>query len=151
MRNSGVDGAARRRSRRLIIQVLYQWQLTQNDLSDLMAQFLPEAHSVNADIDYFKRIAMDLFDHMVLLDQTISSHISRDISEITMIEHAVLRLGAYELLYCLDIPYVVVINEALELNKRFGTKDGHKFVNGVLDSLAKAHRSDECASRDVDG
>ncbi len=140
---SPIDTAARRRTRRVLIQLLYQWQLTNDDLVALRHQFMFELESKKADLNYFDRVFEGLFEFLPEIDKQLSQHLDRAFDELTMVEKAVLRLSAFELLHCLDVPYKVVINEALELNKRFGTKDGYRFVNGVLDNLAKECRASE--------
>ena len=150
-KHAPIDVSARRRARRTMIQALYQWHLTHTDIDGLLQQFLPEVESKAADIDYFKAIFFDLFNRISELDTAIVRYLNRALDELTVVEHSVLRLAVYELIHCHDIPYKVVIDEALELNKRFGTKDGHKFVNGVLDKVAKQHRVDEIGNTSLDG
>ena len=140
---SSLDTAARRRTRRVLIQLIYQWQLTEEALATLRAQFMLEIESKEADLDYFDRVMDVFFEVLPQLDAQLSKHLSRDFNELTMVEKAVLRLAAFELLHCPDVPYKAVINEALELNKRFGAKEGHRFVNGVLDALARECRAEE--------
>lgn len=141
--SSQIDAAARRRARRVLVQLLYQWQLTGDGLDSLLQQFREEVVHKQADQEYFDELVTIIMNHMASLDETIGAHTDRPIDEVTQVEKAVLRLAIAELEHRLDIPYRVVINEALELNKRFGTQEGHRFVNAVLDSVAKQYRSAE--------
>ena len=141
--NNKLNTAARRRSRRVIIQLLHQWHIAHDDVSDLLAQFKEEVTGKEADEDYFQLIIQGIFAEMPAIDSMVETHVSRPFAEISIVELAVLRLASYELIHCLDVPYKVIINEALDLNKRYGTTDGHKFVNGVLDTLAKIYRTAE--------
>ncbi len=144
---SGVDTAARRRSRRVIIQLLYQWHLTQDSVSTLVEQFLPELEAKSADKDYFDRVVVEMFPLISALDEKLSGYLSRDTNELSLGRKAVFRLGAVELDHCVDVPYQAVINEAVELNKRYGTKEGHRFENGVLDKFAQESRATEFKSK----
>ena len=135
--------SARTRARRLAVQGLYEWQVSGNSEESIVAQFLQEKEMKNVDKDYFKELLTNIPRQQKELDDYITPHISRSLEEIDLVECAVLRLGAYELAHRLDIPYRVVINEAVELAKMFGADQGHKFVNGIMDKMAAQLRAVE--------
>ena len=128
---------ARTMARRCAVQALYQWQLTGQNVDEIYQQFLVERNMAKIDTDMFKELLTGITKELDKLDEKIQPHLDRDISEVDPVERAVLRLGAYELMYKLDVPYRVVINESLEAVKTFGAEQGHRFVNGVLDKLAQ--------------
>ena len=135
--------SARTRARRLAVQGLYEWQVSGNSEESIVSQFLQEKEMKNVDKDYFKELLINIPQEKNELDNYIAPHISRNLEEIDPVERAVLRVGAYELAHRLDIPYRVVINEAVELAKMFGADQGHKFVNGIMDKMAAQLRAVE--------
>lgn len=137
---------ARHKARILTVQALFQWQFNNASANALEKQYCEDIHSKNADIKYFKELLHGVLEHREEIDAAISPILDRDINKLTPIELTVLRLAVYELKFNLQIPYRVVINEALELTKSFGTVEGYKYVNGVLDHLAKSIRSTEIKS-----
>lgn len=137
---------ARHKARILTVQALFQWQFNNASANALEKQYCEDIHSKNADIKYFKELLHGVLEHREEIDAAISPILDRDINKLTPIELTVLRLAVYELKFNLQIPYRVVINEALELTKSFGTVEGYKYVNGVLDHLAKSIRSAEIKS-----
>ena len=128
---------ARTMARRCAVQALYQWQLTGQNVDEIYQQFLVERNMAKIDTEMFKELLSGVTKELEQLDEKIQPHIDRDISEVDPVERAVLRMGAYELMFRLDVPYRVVINEALEAVKTFGAEQGHRYVNGVLDKLAQ--------------
>jgi N utilization substance protein B len=134
---------ARSRARRLAMQGLYEWQMSDNVPQDIFNNYKQQHDLNNVDIDYFQTLLMGVPDHLQELDQSVSPFLSRPLKDVDPIELAILRLAAYELIHRLDVPYRVVINEAVELAKTFGAEAGHKFVNGILDKLAATTRSAE--------
>jgi N utilization substance protein B len=134
---------SRTRARRLALQGLYEWQVSGNSPGEIEKQYLVEKELHNVDIAYFRELLIEVPMHIVELDEAIAHLLSRKMGEVDPVEQAVLRLGAYELLYHPDIPYRVVINEAVELAKLFGAEQGHRFVNGIMDRLAASMRSIE--------
>ena len=138
-----VSSSARRRARRCAVQALYQWQVGGNDLNDIEAQFRAEPDNRKADLDYFHELLHRVPAQVEALDAQLAPYLDRPIAEVDPVERAILRLGAYELAECLDVPYRVVINEAVDLAKTYGAEQGHKFINGVLDKLARVLRSVE--------
>jgi N utilization substance protein B len=133
----------RSRARRLAMQGLYEWQMSGNSIDRIIGQYVVDQQMRNVDEAYFRELSNGVVEHATELDEAITSHISRPYDEIDPVEKAVLRLGAFELQYSPDVPYRVVINEAVELAKTFGAEASHKFINGVMDKLAADLRSVE--------
>jgi transcription antitermination protein NusB len=133
---------ARRNARRYALQAMYQWLIAESVISDIEAEFLQRIDRP-VDLDYFKELIYGIPREQVSLDSALQPYLGRPLDEIDPVELIVLRLAAYELLFRLDVPSRVVINEALELAKKFGSIEGYKFVNGVLDRVARQHRSAE--------
>jgi transcription antitermination protein NusB len=127
---------SRRRSREFALQGLYQWQLARKDAVMIAAELAEREEFQKADTVYFRTLLNGAIDNAEALEKRIAPHLDRRIEELSPIERSILLLGGYELMRELEVPYRVVINEAVELAKTFGGTDGHKFVNGVLDKLA---------------
>ena len=136
---------ARHFAREYALQAMYQWQLTQMSATDIEAEFIAHQIRKKIDVDYFKELIHGVPTHHEALDHHMTSFLSRPINELDPVELAILRLSIYEFIYRLDIPYRVIINEALELAKKFGSIEGYKFVNGILDQVAKTLRTTEVA------
>ena len=146
-RNDGIDPVARSRSRRRALQAVYAWQLSGAGERDLIAQFAHEqAHEI-ADLVYFEDLVRGVLRHAGELDAALAGHLDRTVEEVDPIERAALRIAAWELRERVDVPYRVVINEAVEATKRFGAEHGHTYVNGVLDKAAASLRSLEAQAR----
>lgn len=137
------NAKARHKARRLAMQAVYQWQFNHSSAREIELQFIVDDEMKNADVEHFKDLLHGVLKQIPELDKIFMPFIDRPLEDITPVELAVLRVATYELKNRLDIPYRVVINEALELNKTFGTDDGYKFVNGVLDKLARSLRKEE--------
>ncbi len=137
---------SRRLARELALRALYQWQMTGDDAARLLAQAAEADEYPQADADLLRTLLEGVLSQAASLDQALQRHLDRPLARVSPVEHALLLLGAYELLHCPDVPYRVVINEAVELAKRYGGPDGHKYVNGILDKLARASRSAEIAA-----
>ena len=133
----------RHRAREAVIQALYQWELSGYPMTQVAAMFRADNDLKRADIAFFHD-ALTAIDHthQTLVD-SLKPYLSRELSELTPIERNILLLGAYELSARIDIPFKVVISEAVALSKKFGATDGHKFVNGVLDQFAANARAIE--------
>jgi N utilization substance protein B len=142
------DRAARARSlsRKLAMQALYQWQLTGQSAAELRNQYAEEEGYGDADPEYFRELLNGVTDGAAALDATLATLIDRPVEQLDPVERAVLLIGLFELGQRLDVPYRVVINEGVELAKRFGATDGHKFVNAVLDRAARSLRAAEQAA-----
>ena len=143
--NPSKNRTPRHRAREFALQGLYQWLLN-NEPARIVAANIRSAHRFDkADSEFFSALLNGAISTSVELRESIAPLIDRSIAELSPIEHAVLLLGAYELKNHPEVPYRVVINEAVELTKSFGGIDGHKYVNGVLDKLAQRLRPDEAA------
>ena len=141
--NPSKNRTPRHRAREFALQGLYQWLLN-NEPARTVATNIRGAHGFDkADGEFFAELLNGTIGTSVELRESIAPLIDRQLTELSPIEHAVLLLGAYELKNHPEIPYRVVINEAVELAKSFGGIDGHKYVNGVLDKLAGSLRPDE--------
>jgi N utilization substance protein B len=137
----------RSQSRRHAVQAIYQWQMAGQDLNDIYNQFLEEQDIKSFEVPYFKDLLHGVPNHLSELDALLKPSLDRAIESVDPVERAVLRLGAYELTFHLEVPYRVVINEAVELAKVFGAEQGHRFVNGVLDKVAKKVRETEIKAK----
>lgn len=139
--------ANRRKARKLALQAMYQYQFTKDAANDLIIQRLKTVNPKKVDIDYFVELLGGIVNNLSDIDAKMQEGLDRKITELNVVELAVLRIALYELIYKLEIPYRVVINEALELEKDFGSADGHKYVNAVLDKLAYKIRPAEVAAK----
>jgi N utilization substance protein B len=139
-------GRARSLSRKLAMQALYQWQLTGQDAAELRNQYASEEGFDDADAEYFRELVDRVTADAGTLDASLGALIDRPVAQLDPVERAVLLIGLYELGQRLDVPYRVVINEGVELAKRFGATEGHKFVNAVLDRAARSMRAAEQAA-----
>jgi len=128
--------AARSRARRRALQALYAWQMSGSKMTSVIEQFRHEQDMEVADLEYFEDLLRGVEEHVQALDEALKPYIDREVEQIDPVERAALRLAAYELKYRPDVPYRVIINEAIEVTKRFGADHGHSYVNGVLDKLA---------------
>lgn len=143
---SGIDPAARSRARRRALQAVYAWQLSGTRIDAVVEQFRHEQDMQIADLEYFEDLVRGVAREHVELDAAMVPFLDREVERVDPIERAVLRIAAYELRHRIDVPYRVVINEAVETTKRFGSEHGHTYVNGVLDKLAGALRGAEYAA-----
>ncbi|HHW4679995.1 MAG TPA: transcription antitermination factor NusB [Xylella taiwanensis] len=143
IRRDGIDPVLRSRARRRALQAVYAWQISGGFAKQVIAQFAHEQAYEVADLAYFENLVEGVLLHCAELDEKLAPYLDRTIEEVDAIERAVLRLGAYELLYRQDVPYRVVINEAIMTTKRFGSEYGHTYVNGVLDRVALVLRKVE--------
>lgn len=134
---------ARHAARRVALQALYQWQLTGDSPKDILAQFREERPLKGADLGYFRELTLGVPEELARLDAAVEPFLDRPMDRVDPVERAVLRLATYELMQCLDVPYRVVINEAVDLAKVFGAEQGHRFVNGVLDKAVRSLREAE--------
>lgn len=143
--NPSKNRTPRHRAREFALQGIYQWLLSSED-SGVIDAHIRQAHGFDkADAAHFDALLHGVIRDVRSLRTKISPLIDRPLDQLSPIEHAALLIGAYELEHHLEIPYKVVINEAVELTKSFGGIDGHKYVNGVLDKLAQRLRPDEAA------
>lgn len=133
----------RARARRRGLQALYQWQIGGGPMRRIIEQFNEEQDMAIVDGNYFSELLLGVETHLEALDAAISPYLDRHMDQVDVIERATLRLAAWELFHRQDIPYRVVLNEAVELAKDFGAEGGHTYVNGVLDKLARDARGAE--------
>ena len=144
--NPSKNRSPRHRAREFALQGLYQWLLNNEDSGAIDAH-IRQAHGFDkADREHFDALLHGAINNSIALREDFASVIDRPVADLSPIEHAVLLIGAYELKNHIEIPYRVVINEAVELTKSFGGIDGHKYVNGVLDKLAAKLRPSEVAA-----
>lgn len=133
----------RHQTRAVLLQALYQWHLADATWDEIYVQFKDRHFKKDIDFSYFKEVLSGIMTDVVTIDQTIAKGLDRTLEDLDPIVVSVLRLSTYELMYKKEIPFRVVINEALLLTKEFGTDEGYKYVNGVLDKLADSLRKEE--------
>ena len=135
--------SARRRSREFALQGLYRWLVAGGDAAAAEADVREQDGFDKCDRAHFDALLHGGIEQAAALDEVLKRHVDRKTTLLSPVEHAVLMIGVYELIHCVDIPYRVAINEAVELAKSFGGTDGHKYVNGVLDKCAADLRPNE--------
>ncbi len=133
----------RRRARRRALQALYQWQLTGQDEQDIIAQFLEEQNFSNVDTELFRSLVKGVVNTHRKLDDDLQPFLDRPSGQLDVIEKVILQIGAFELRNHPEVPYRVVLDEAIDLARRFGAEQGHRFVNAVLDKVARNCRKGE--------
>ena len=137
----------RTRARRTALQALYQWQMTAQDPHEITNDFNEEERLGQLDRALFDNLLAGVINSVVELDEILVPHLDRGIAEIDPVERAVLRLAAFELRTSIEVPWKVVVNEAVELAHMFGAESSHRFINGVLDKVARELRPAEMAAR----
>lgn len=142
---SGVNtlAAQRRRARHFALQGLYQWSMTRANLAEIEAEFRIDNDFSHVDGDYYSALLTGVTQDAEALDSSFAELLDRPLDDLDPVERALLRLGAFELRERIDVPYKVVINEAVALAKKFGATDSYRYVNGVLDKLARQYRQVE--------
>ena len=135
--------AARSLARRAAVQALYQWQVTRLDLSEIERQFVEEHGMANADLEFFQDLLHGVPSRLNALDEMLGRYLDRSIASVDLVERAVLRIGCYELLYRPETPYRVILNESIRYTKEFGSVQGYRYVNGILDKVAQQCRAVE--------
>lgn len=126
----------RRRARECAVQALYSWQISKNSVEEIELAFVTEQDMKGVDLPYFRKLFRQTVENIDSVETVVSPYLDRNLEELDPIERAILRLAVYELKFELDVPYKVVINEAIEVAKVFGADDSHRYVNGVLDKVA---------------
>lgn len=147
MNKKPTSRSPRHRARELAMQGIYQWRITAGDDAKIEKQIQTEKNIGRFDKELFSKLLRGALSHHAEMEALILPHLDRKMDELSPVEFAVLLLGTFELSQHLEVPYKVVINEAVELAKTFGGADGHKFVNGVLDKLAPKLRAVEFAAQ----
>ena len=143
--NTGL-AKARGKARRLAMQALYQWQMTADDIDAIERQFCEENDMRQVDQEYFSELLLGVLRELSPIDTQLEKHMPRSINSVDPVERAILRIATYEFIKRLDVPYRVVLNEAVVLTKKFCAERSHTFVNAVLDKVARDTRTHETAS-----
>lgn len=136
-----VTPAQRHKARHFAMQAIYQWQLTDLSPTEIEKQFLEDQPMKGTDLDYFHDLVLGVINNVHDIDIVYAPYLSRPLDDLDQVDKAVLRLGTFELMYRQEVPYRVVINEAIILAKEFAEQDSHKFVNGVLDKVVKSFKA----------
>jgi N utilization substance protein B len=139
----GTGSRARTLARKLAMQALYQWQLTQQSAAEIKPQYLESEDSAGVDEDHFVELVTQIIARHAEITGVLTPFIDRPLEQLDPVEAAILMVGIYELQHRPDVPYRVVINEGVDLCKRFGATDAHKYVNAVLDRAAREIRASE--------
>ena len=137
---------ARGKSRRLAMQAIYQWQMTGDNISDIKQQFFDENNMAKLDSDFFSEMVSGVASSISELDPLLEKYMSRNIESVDPVERSILRLATYEFINRFDVPYRVVLNEAVNITKEYCAENSHTFVNAVLDKVAKEIRHLEVKS-----
>lgn len=137
----------RTKARRAAVQAIYQWQMTGQDVGEIEEQFLQSQDMTGVDVGYFRELVRQIPLRVHELEDHFIPYADRPVAEIDPVERAILRIAVFELEFRPDIPYRVVINEAVELAKVFGAEHGHKYVNGIVDKTAHKLRAIEIRTR----
>ncbi len=136
----------RRKARQLLLQALYQWQMSGADVTEVEAEFRTDNDMSKVDGEFFSELLHGIPRQLEAIDAAFTQHLDRNLEELDPISISLLRLGSYELLHRVDVPYRVVINEAVNLAKKFGPTDTYKFINGILDKVALQSRKIEVSA-----
>lgn len=128
----------RKNARKYALQALYSWKISNNNLHEIENHILEDKNTSKIDMEHFKKLTYEIPQNITKLNDIISPNLNIPIEKLDVIELIVLQIATFELTNCKEIPYKVVINEALELTKKFGATESHKFVNGVIDKIAKS-------------
>ncbi|WMY94956.1 MAG: transcription antitermination factor NusB [Arsenophonus sp.] len=135
-----MKSSTRHRARECAVQAIYSWELSGNSIDDIKIGFFAEQDMSNVDISYFHELVTGVSNHVSELDEKITPYLFHHMKQLGYIEKSVLRLAIFELYYCNDVPYKVIINEAIELAKMFGAEKSHTFINAVLDKVVNIAR-----------
>ena len=127
---------ARGKSRRLAMQAIYQWQMTGDNISDIKQQFFEENDMAKLDAVFFSEVVSGVASSISELDPLLEKYMSRSVESVDPVERSIIRIAAYEFINRLDVPYRVVLNEAINITKEFCAEKSHTFVNAVLDKVA---------------
>ena len=136
----------RKRARRRALQAIYQWQITHQDASEILRQFREIQDLSQVDEAYFERLLLCVIREKERIAEALRPFLDRPMEQVDVMERVVLMIGTWELLDCPEIPYRVVLDESIDLARRFGSEQGHSYVNAVLDKAARKWRADEVAS-----
>ncbi len=142
----GKKTSPRTRAREAAVQALYQWQITGQDPRDVYNQFAADGDAPSRDEELFRRLVLEIPAQAELLDEVLDGLADRPVAQLDPVEHGILLLGIYELKQSPEVPFRVIINEAVELTRIYGAEDGHRYVNAVLDRAARSLRVAEAGS-----
>lgn len=135
---------ARVRARRSAVQAIYQWEMNNSPMNDVIEEFIRERTELKkADADYFREVLLGTAGRTGELNEAITPHLDRPLPDLDPVERAILLLGTYELMHRTEIPWRVIVNESVELAKMFGADQSHKYINGVMDKIARVVRTTE--------
>ncbi|MBY6210281.1 transcription antitermination factor NusB [Microbulbifer agarilyticus] len=138
-----VTASARRKARHYAMQALYQWQMAGSNLNAIEAEFRTDNDMSKTDVPYFHELLHGVAKNLDEIEGIYTEYLDRDVEELDPVSRALLRMSTFELKNRIDVPYKVVINEAVALAKKFGPTDAFKFINGILDKVAAKERSVE--------
>jgi N utilization substance protein B len=136
----------KQKARRMLLQALYSWDVGGTDLVDIEAEFHTDNDMSKVDTALFHTILFGVPKNLAQIDGTYSLYLDRENKQLDPVSRAVLRLSSYEMVFSIDVPYKVVINEGVNLAKTYGPTDAYKFINGVLDKVAIEYRAAEVAA-----
>jgi N utilization substance protein B len=139
--------SAKTNARRCAVQALYQWQVSGENLSRIETHFLEEERLKGAQKKYFSEVFYGVPKQLNAIDEALAEFVDRPVERIAPVERAILRVGVYELINRLETPYKVIINEGVNLAKFFGADGSHKYVNSILDKIAKKRRDKEVKAK----
>ncbi|HTO56275.1 MAG TPA: transcription antitermination factor NusB [Pseudomonadales bacterium] len=146
MSETRFDPWARRRARRLVLQALYQWQMSGADEAEIERQFREDPNFERVDGQFFHELLRGVIECCGALDAQLAPLLDRKVLELDRVELALLRMGVYELRHRHDVPFKVAIDEAVGLARVFGAEESHRYINGVLDAVARSERAREVAA-----
>jgi len=135
-----IDFKARKKARQTAVQALYQYQMANTNKDELMEKYVTANQETRFDSEFFQEILKGALGNLAYIDEHLQPFLDRKLSSLDPIELSILRVGCYEFVFRKDIPPAVIINEAVELAKKFGASDGHKYINGVLDKLKESQQ-----------
>ncbi len=138
---------AKTNARKCAVQALYQWQMSGDSLNNIESYFQEESHLKGAQKSYFSELFHGVPAQLLQIDAALTEFVDRPVEKIDPVERAILRIGVYELIYRLDTPYRVIINEGVNLAKDFGAEGSHKYVNGILDKVCQKQRAVEITAK----
>lgn len=138
--------STRKKARELLVQALYQWEVSGSDVSSIELQFMTDNNMDKVDVDFFKELLYGIPAKQDEVDDVYAVYLDRECKSLDFVSRALLRIGSYELCFRIDVPYKVAINEAVNLAKKFGPTDAYKYINGILDKVAIDKRGPEIKS-----
>ena len=138
----------RKRARRRALQAIYQWQITAQDPAEILGQFRIAQDLSQVDEEHFESLLLGVTADREILDEALQPFLDRPLEQVDVMERVVLGIGAWELLNCPELPFRVVLDEAVDLARRFGSEQGYSYVNAVLDKAARVWRAEELDATD---